>query len=238
MKKNKFILVTLFCFGFFISYYVHQLKVDFNANSFTKSTLKADKNNSQNIHAKIQNSHNANPGKNIKHGNNVNRNVASRSIAQVDPIPPVLQELLDKYEAFDKFTYNDQTFSISSDYQAIESKKYNENIHGAFLEEKYGLTLFKAKAEAQNYAVVISHLTHQVGILTGRILVKIENNNDKLLKIVQDEGLTLGLRHKYVNYQEVFVKPASKTFDINQLITKAGFTFTEIQIIEAELQRR
>lgn len=235
-KKLKFSILILFSIGIFFIYLFYK------SNSSDDNISRKDISDSVNNTIQNKKTEKLSNGK-IDSVSSQNRSIAGSQNSQNQNIPPELEELLQKYEAYINYSYNEQTYSLSSTYQAMRTKIFQASpsgTYGDFLEVRHGFTLFKPKsADKLQYAsVFINHLTHQVGIVTGKILVKVENNEEKLKKLAQDEGFQLGKKLPYVDLQEVFVKPASKTFDVYDQIIKSGFSFSEVQIIEADYETR
>lgn len=188
--------------------------------------------------------------KNMNKNNSINRSLSSvkqdvpkkdfhnREPAQIENpinyanVPPEIEELLKKYDVNMEASYQENTFYISS-FAAIASKDYNSEL-GTIVEEKYDYIIYNPKDENTKSAVVINRLNHQVGIVTGKIIVKIDNNMHVLTQLAQKENFKIGYLRPYVNHQEINIIPATTSFELSHKLTKAGFSLAEIEIIEGK----
>lgn len=181
---------------------------------------------------------------NADSSSSLNRSIAQQNIDQdqtqqpsYNVNDPVLEKLIEKYKAKDEIKHKGVDYLVS-EYSAIDKKDYDPSM-GEKIDELYGrYIIFNNTQGAQQIttsALVINTLTFQPGIVTGKMLVQVTNDNrDVLTNLSQEENFKIGFLRPYVDIQEIEVKPALRTFALNSIFEKNNFSLIEIEIVSGK----
>ncbi len=155
----------------------------------------------------------------------------------VNKADPDLEKLMERYRAKDELVYEGVTY-LASDYSAVLKKDYDPSM-GEKIEELFGKYVvynsLQGHDEKSSLAIVINTLTYKPGVVTGKVLVQVtDENRVQLAELSRKEHFKFGLLWQNTGIQEIHVKPALRTFALNPVLKEFRFSLIQIEIIETE----